>query len=619
MEKNLYIDASHPNETRVVLKSENNIEDYEYEGLKNTLIKNNIYLGKVSRIEPSLQAAFVDFGRDRHGFLSFNDIQSDYYQIPKSDLEIIKQQEEQAREELSKEVEAKEEKNLAEGKLEIDDPLEVEKETNEIQQSELANDNTQIELSENENSDEVVNEITEGEISKPKIKPFRFKRYKIQEVIKPNQVILVQVIKDERGQKGAALSTFISIAGKYIVLMPNTPKGGGISRKIFNPADRKKIRSILNEIEIPKEMGLIVRTAGSNKTKNEINQDLETLKNTWNQIKDTALNSIAPSLVHQESEIIKRTLRDMYDENTKNVIIEGNEGYKKAQNFMKMMMPSHVKKIKKYRGKVPLFIEENIEQKLNQIFESEIKLNSGGYLVINPTEALVSIDINSGSSIKQKNVESTALDTNLEAAEEIARQIKIRDLSGLIIIDFIDMLSYGNRRMVERRLKEKCRTDRARIQIGRISNFGLLEMSRQRLRESAVKWKVELTDESFAQKLLKIVEIKSVLSKAKFVELKVCEKISDFLKENFVDDLTYFEKKNKMKIDIITDNSLIIPEYIIDLKNKSNKTIELVEHYEKLKNLEQQKVDEKLLNNKENKKFHKKKNFKKKFFKKKTK
>ena len=236
--------------------------------------------------------------------------------------------------------------------------------------------------------------------------------------------------------------------------MPNTPKGGGISRKIFNPADRKKIRSILNEIEIPKEMGLIVRTAGSNKTKNEISQDLETLKNSWDQIKNNALNAIAPSLIHQESEIIKRTLRDMYDENTKSIIVEGNEGYKKAQNFMKMMMPSHAKKIKKYRGKVPLFIEENIEHKLNQIFESEIKLNSGGYLVINPTEALVSIDINSGSSIKQKNVESTALDTNLEAADEIARQIRIRDLSGLIIIDFIDMLSYGNRRMIERRLKE---------------------------------------------------------------------------------------------------------------------------------------------------------------------
>jgi ribonuclease E len=601
MEKNLYIDASHPNETRVVLKSDNNIEDYEYEGLKNNLIKNNIYLGKVSRIEPSLQAAFIDFGRERHGFLSFNDIQSDYYQIPRSDLEIIKQEEEKAREKLSKEVEEKEEKDLAEGKLEIDESLDIDKSE-----------------SSEKNSSESVDplENTKEENGKKFEKRSNFKRYKIQEVIKPNQVILIQVIKDERGQKGAALSTFISIAGKYIVLMPNTPKGGGISRKIFNPADRKKIRSILNEIEIPKEMGLIVRTAGSNKTKNEINQDLETLKNTWDQIKNSAINSIAPSLVHQESEIIKRTLRDMYDENTKNIIIEGNEGYKKAQSFMKMMMPSHVKKIKKYRGKIPLFIEENIEQKLNQIFESEIKLNSGGYLVINPTEALVSIDINSGSSIKQKNVESTALDTNLEAAEEIARQIKIRDLSGLIIIDFIDMISFGNRRSVERRLKEKCRSDRARIQIGRISSFGLLEMSRQRLRESAVKWKVELTDESFAQKLLKIVELKSVLNKASFVELKVCEKISDFLKENFVNDLTYFEKKNKMIIDIITDNSLIIPEYIIKIQNKSKKTVELVEYYEKLKNLKEQKIKDNIVKTQVKKNFIKKKVYKKKFYKK---
>ena len=609
MEKNLYIDASHPNETRVVLESNKNIEDYEYEGLKNNLIKNNIYLGKVSRIEPSLQAAFIDFGRERHGFLSFNDIQSDYYQIPKSDLEIIKQEEEKAREELSKKVEAKEEKDLAEGNLEIDDPIEKPENSEEVLNEEKLGNNSFIETEnlENKNNDNSKEKKVE--------KSFKFKRYKIQEVIKPNQVILVQVIKDERGQKGAALSTFISVAGKYIVLMPNTPKGGGISRKIFNPADRKKIRSILNEIEIPKEMGLIVRTAGSNKTKNEISQDLDTLKNTWNQIKDNALNSIAPSLIHQESEIIKRTLRDMYDENTKNIIVEGNEGYKKAQNFMKMMMASHVKKIKKYRGKIPLFIEKGIEQKLNQIFDSEVKLSSGGYLVINPTEALVSIDINSGSSIRQKNVESTALDTNLEAAEEIARQIKIRDLSGLIIIDFIDMLNYGNRRLVERRLKEKCRSDRARIQIGRISNFGLLEMSRQRLRESAVKWKVELTDESFAQKLLKIVELKSVLNKAKFVELKVCKKISDFLKENFMEDLTYFEKKNKMRIDIITDNTLIIPEYIIDFKNKSKKTIELVEYHEKLKNLEQQKEENKITEIKE-KKFNKKKKFKKNFYKK---
>jgi ribonuclease E len=589
MEKNLYIDASHPNETRIVLKSDNKIEDYEYEGIKNNLIKNNIYLGKVSRIEPSLQAAFIDFGREKHGFLSFNDIQSDYYQIPKSDLQIIKEEEEKVREELSKENEAKEEEDIAKGKFEIDDPIEKEV---------------------NENKDNL------EEKEKKKEKKFKFKRYKIQEVIKPNQVILVQVIKDERGQKGAALSTFISVAGKYIVLMPNTPKGGGISRKIFNPADRKKIRSILNEIEIPKEMGLIVRTAGSNKTKNEIDHDLNTLINLWNQIKDNAINSIAPTLIHQESEIIKRTLRDMYDENTKDIIVEGNEGYKKAQNFMKMMMPSHVKKIKKYRGKTPLFFQEGIEQQLNQIFDSEIKLNSGGYLVINPTEALVSIDINSGSSIKQKNVEGTALDTNLEAADEIARQIKIRDLSGLIIIDFIDMLSYGNRRLVERRLKEKCRSDRARIQIGRISNFGLLEMSRQRLRESAVKWEITLTDESFAQKLLKLVELKAIENKAKFVELKVCKKISDFLKENFIEDLTYFEKKNKLKIDIITDTNLIIPEYIINAKNKSKKTLELTENFKELKNLDQQKKDDNVIDLKIKKKFKKKTYRKKNFFKK---
>ena len=615
MEKNLYIDASHPNETRVVLKSGENIEDYEYEGLKNNLIKNNIYLGKVSRVEPSLQAAFIDFGRDRHGFLSFNDIQSDYYQIPQSDLAKIKEEEEKAREELLKKSELEEQKNINEGNLDINDPVEVKLE------SEFET-NDQI----TEGSDTPITDATQVDGDKEQPSPalhgrkpetrFRSKRYKIQEVIKPNQVILIQVLKDERGQKGAALSTFISIAGKYIVLMPNTPKGGGISRKIFNPGERKKIRTILNDIVIPKEMGLIVRTAGSNKTKNDIDHDLQTLIKTWNEIKENALNSIAPSLIHQESDIIKRTLRDMYDEDTNNIIIEGNEGYKKAQNFMKLMMPSHVKKIKKYREKVPLFFKENIEEKLNQIYDSEIKLKSGGYLVINPTEALVSIDINSGSSIKQKNVESTALDTNLEAAEEISRQIKIRDLSGLIIIDFIDMLSFGNRRLVERKLKEQCRTDRARIQIGRISTFGLLEMSRQRLRESAVKWKVTLTDESFAMKILKLVEVKAVLTKAKFVELKICEKISDFMKENFIEDLKYFEEKNLIKIDIIADNSLIIPEYIIDLQNKTKKTIEIVQHIEKLKNLEEQKKEVKSFESPIKKKPYKKPFFKKKFFKK---
>ena len=611
MEKNLYIDASHPNETRVVLKSGDNIEDYEYEGLKNNLIKNNIYLGKVSRVEPSLQAAFIDFGRERHGFLSFNDIQSDYYQIPQSDLIKIKEEEEREREELLKESEKEEQKNINEGNLNINDPVEAQP----VLDLEL-NTSEELVASEEAIIDRGVKEIPEIENVKKPQSRFRAKRYKIQEVIKPNQVILVQVLKDERGQKGAALSTFISIAGKYIVLMPNTPKGGGISRKIFNPGERKKIRTILNEIVIPKEMGLIVRTAGSNKTKNDIDHDLQTLIKTWNEIKETALNSIAPSLIHQESDIIKRTLRDIYDEDTNSIVIEGNEAYKKAQGFMKLMMPSHVKKIKKYREKTPLFFKENIEEKLNQIYDTEIKLKSGGYLVINPTEALVSIDINSGSSIKQKNVESTALDTNLEAADEISRQIKIRDLSGLIIIDFIDMLSFGNRRLVERRLKEKCRTDRARIQIGRISTFGLLEMSRQRLRESAVKWKVTLTDESFSLKILKMVEVKAVLTKAKFVELKICQKISDFMKENFIEDLKFFEEKNLIKIDIIADNTLIIPEYIINLQNKSKKTIEIVEHFEKLKNLEDQKKEAKTYEISNKKKPLKKKPFfKKKFYK----
>ena len=554
MEKNLYIDASHPDETRVVLKENGNIEDYEYETIKNNLIKNNIYLGKVSRVEPSLQAAFIDFGRERHGFLSFNDIQSDYYQLPSSDLEKIKKEEEKLREELAKKSEEED--------ISIKDS-ETSSEDNKEKKNELDNQ-------------------TNSDFNKSKIPS---KRYKIQEVIKPNQVILVQVLKDERGLKGAALTTFISIAGKYIVLMPNTPKGGGISRKIFNFGDRKKIRSILNEIKIPKEMGLIVRTAGSNKTKNDIEYDLSSLIDNWNKIKESAMNSIAPALIHQESDIIKRTLRDIYDDDTKNIIIQGNEGYQKAKNFMKILMPKSVKKIKKYRDKEPLFIKEKIEDKLNEIYDTQVKLNSGGYLVINPTEALVSIDINSGKSIKQKNVESTAVDTNLEAAEEIARQIKIRDLSGLIIIDFIDMMNFGNRKQVERKLKERCRKDRARVQIGRISSFGLLEMSRQRLRESSVQWNISLTNQSFAQKIIKLIEVKAIKSKAKIVNANIPEKIKNFLFDNFQKDLKYLEKKYKLKINLLGDKLLLVPEYEISLENKSKKVLEKIENKIEIKKI----------------------------------
>ena len=590
MSKNLYIDASHPNETRVVLKSDDNIEDYEYESVNNSLIKNNIYLGKVSRIEPSLQAAFIDFGRERHGFLSFNDIQSDYYQIPQNDLEKIKKEEEKVREELIKEDE-KTEQNF------IDENKNTEENNN----------------GENLNQDPLEKTPLENKIEQSKKeKRYPTKRYKIQEVVKPNQVILIQVLKDERGLKGAALTTFISIAGKYIVLMPNTPKGGGISRKIFNPADRKKIRKILNEIQIPKEMGLIVRTAGSNKTKNEIENDLNNLINIWNSIKEKAINSIAPNIIHQESDIIKRSIRDMYDEETQNVIVEGNEGYQKAKNYMKLVMPNNVKKIKKYRDKVPLFFKENIEFKLYQIFESGVKLKSGGYLVISPTEALVSIDINSGKSIKQKNVESTALNTNLEAAEEIARQIKLRDLSGLIIIDFIDMLNYSNKRLVERKLKDRCRADRARIQIGRISNFGLLEMSRQRLRESNVKWNLKLSNETFALKVIKLVELKTLETNAKIVKIYLNDKISNFIKESYYDDFNYFKRKNKIEINFFENNALGLDDYEIEFLSKTNKVIEKVEKISNLKKLEIFKPEAKNYN------INKKKFKKKKFYRKKT-
>ncbi len=579
MEKNLYIDASHPDETRVVLKENGNIEDYEFETTKNNLIKNNIYLGKVSRVEPSLQAAFIDFGRERHGFLSFNDIQSDYYQIPSSDLDKIKKEEEKLREELAKKSE-EEDISIKENEFSV----------NEEGKEKISEIENQV------NVDEKKNKIPS-------------KRYKIQEVIKPNQVILVQVLKDERGLKGAALTTFISIAGKYIVLMPNTPKGGGISRKIFNFGERKKIRSILNEINIPKEMGLIVRTAGSNKTKNDIEYDLSSLIDNWNKIKETAMNSIAPSLIHQESDIIKRTLRDIYDDDTKNIIVQGNEGYQKAKNFMKILMPKNVKKIKKYRDKEPLFIKEKIEEKLNEIYNTQVKLNSGGYLVINPTEALVSIDINSGKSIKQKNVESTALDTNLEAAEEIARQIKIRDLSGLIIIDFIDMMNFGNRKQVERKLKDRCRKDRARVQIGRISSFGLLEMSRQRLRESSVQWNITLTNPSFAQKILKLVEVKAVKSKAKIVNANIPDKIKSFLSDNFNKDLKYLEKNHKMKINLHGDKSLLVPEYEISFENKGKKILDKIENKIEIKKIS---IENKNRNNVI--KFVGKKKFKKKTF-----
>ena len=390
------------------------------------------------------------------------------------------------------------------------------------------------------------------------------------------------MIKEERGQKGAALTTFISLAGKYMVLMPNTPKGGGISRKIFNSSDRQKIRNILNEIEIPKSMGVIVRTAGANKTKNEIEKDFQNTLKTWEEIKEKALDSNAPSLVYEEGDIIKRTLRDTYDNDTKNVYVEGNEAYQKAKKFMKELMPKNVKNIKKYRGKIPLFHDAKIEKELNNIYEPTVKLKSGGYIVINPTEALVSIDINSGQSTKQMNIEKTALNTNIEAAEEIARQIKLRDLSGLIVIDFIDMVNFYNRRVVEKKMRESIRKDRARIQIGRISNFGLLEMTRQRLREASIKWETQLSLSSFSQKILKKIQYLAFIEKVKVVNTYVPEKVKIFIENNLLEELKYFQKKYTFDIKILSDDNFVIPEFKIDLLNKSKKLINSVENISKV-------------------------------------
>ncbi len=574
MEKNLYIDASHPNETRIVLKSSTSIEEYEFEDKNKLNFKNNIYLGTISRVEPSLQAAFVNFGRIKHGFLAFNDIQSDYYQIPSEDKEKIKDAEEKIRENL---------KNKAIEDLPNNKDSEK---TNGKSLEENEEDKNSINNNEEEKKKEYREELKSS---------YGLKRYKIQEVIKPGQVILIQVIKEERGQKGAALTTFASLAGKYIVLMPNTPKGGGISRKIFNSSDRQKIRNILNQIEIPKSMGVIVRTAGANKSKNEIEKDFQNTIKTWEEIRDRALNSNAPSLVYEEGDIIKRTLRDTYDDDTKNVYIDGSEAYQKAKKFMKELMPRNVKNIKKYRGKIPLFHDANIEKELNNIFEPIVKLKSGGYLVINPTEALVAIDINSGQSTKQMNIEKTALNTNLEAAEEIARQIKLRDLSGLIVIDFIDMMNFYNRRSVEKKMRESIRKDRARIQVGRISNFGLLEMTRQRLREGSISWETMLSLDSFAQKIIKKIELVSFTNKVKIIKTYIPEKVKLYIENNLSKEIEYFQKKYSFKIEFLADAKMVIPEYKIDLLNKSKKIINTVEDLDKVNLVKEISKDKKKL------------------------
>ena len=532
MATRMLIDARHPEETRVAVLKGNRIEEFDFESAEHKQIKGNIYLAKVTRVEPSLQAAFVDFGGNRHGFLAFSEIHPDYYQIPAQDREALLAEEQAAAEEEAKlrAEEDDEDGNSADDQDDEED--EDEGGLEEIDTSEKDDVSTiedgHVENGEDDSSDEDEDEDSDDsdddnddqggngrnrrrgrgrgrapkgrrsqnrgsgsrakEIDEARAKRQALRRrYKIQDVIQRRQVLLVQVAKEERGNKGAALTTYLSLAGRYCVLMPNSSHGGGISRKISNGGDRKRLKSIVSDLSLPRTMGLIVRTAGLSRTKTEIKRDFDYLARLWDEIRERTLGSAAPSMIHSDSDLIKRAIRDIYNREIEEVIVEGEAGYKAAKSFMKLLMPSHARRVKNYNDPVPLFQRYGAEDQLSAMYDPMVQLKSGGYLIINPTEALVSIDINSGRSTKEHGIEQTALHTNLEAAKEIARQLRLRDMAGLVVIDFIDMERIGNVRKVERCMKDALKNDRARIQVGRISGFGLMEMSRQRLRTGVLE------------------------------------------------------------------------------------------------------------------------------------
>jgi ribonuclease E len=518
MATRMLIDARHPEETRVAVLKGNRIEEFDFESAEHKQIKGNIYLAKVTRVEPSLQAAFVDFGGNRHGFLAFSEIHPDYYQIPHADREALIA-EEQAHAEEEAALRAAEDEfgdNLEErddfdeheldGVEEIDTSEKDEVSTIEDGHVENGLDDEADEESgeaseeEEESSDEQSRSrggrgrrqgrggarAKEADELRAKRQALR-RRYKIQDVIQRRQVLLVQVVKEERGNKGAALTTYLSLAGRYCVLMPNSSHGGGISRKISSGADRSRLKQIVAELSLPRSMGLIVRTAGLQRTKTEIKRDFDYLARLWDEIREKTLASSAPAMIHSDSDLIKRAIRDIYNRDIEEVVVEGEEGYRSARAFMKLLMPSHVRRVKPYADPVPLFQRYGAEDQLSAMYDPVVQLKSGGYLVINPTEALVSIDINSGRSTKEHGIEATALNTNLEAAREIARQLRLRDMAGLVVIDFIDMEYGSNVRKVEKAMKDALKNDRARIQVGRISGFGLMEMSRQRLRTGVLE------------------------------------------------------------------------------------------------------------------------------------
>ena len=604
MTTRMLIDARHQEETRVAVVKGNKIEEFDFESSEHKQLKGNIYLAKVTRVEPSLQAAFVDYGGNRHGFLAFSEIHPDYYQIPREDREkLLAEEAEHAAEEAALRAQEEEEDDSpadmvrSEATEELDTALvEVDKDdsvdTIDVNEGEMPEENSgdEDDDEDDDDSDEDSSDDNDdgkgkgdgrrgrggrnkgrGKSSMPKAsdqarqkRMALRKRYKIQDVIQRRQVVLVQVVKEERGNKGAALTTYLSLAGRYCVLMPNTSHGGGISRKINNAGDRKRLKSIIGDLNLPTSMGCIVRTAGLSRTKPEIKRDFDYLARLWDEIREKTLSATAPSLIHSDSDLVKRAIRDIYNREIEEVLVEGASGYTAAKNFMKLLMPSHSKRVKSYADPVSLFQRYGVEDQLSAMYSPEVQLKSGGYLVINPTEALVSIDINSGRSTREHGIEATAVKTNMEAAAEIARQLRLRDMAGLVVIDFIDMDRSGNVRKVERAMRDALKNDRARIQVGRISSFGLMEMSRQRLRTGVLEASTKVcphcegtglvrTASSAALSVLRLLEEEAAKGKASQITLRTSQEACIYVLNSKRHEIEDIERRYGVSIEIVPD------------------------------------------------------------------
>jgi ribonuclease E len=569
----MLIDARHREETRVAVVKGNRIEEFDFESAERKQLKGNIYLAKVTRVEPSLQAAFIEYGGNRHGFLAFSEIHPDYYQIPKEDREaLLREEAEHAAEEAALREEADEEDADHDEDHDHDGDFEVVEHADEDEEGAEAGEGEETGEEPGEGqgrrrrgrgrkgNDDQVEALRQRRMSLRR-------RYKIQDVIRRRQVLLVQVVKEERGNKGAALTTYLSLAGRYCVLMPNTAHGGGISRKISSSADRKRLKSIMADLKLPPTMGCIVRTAGLQRTKTEIKRDFDYLARLWDEIREKTLQSSAPALVYGDSDLIKRAIRDIYNRDIEEVIVEGEEGYRHAKDFMKLLMPSHAKKVKHYSDAVPLFQRAHVEDQLSAMYHPVVQLKSGGYLVINPTEALVSIDINSGRSTREHNIEQTATATNLEATQEIARQLRLRDMAGLVVIDFIDMDHGSNVRKVEKAMKEALKNDRARIQVGRISPFGLMEMSRQRLRTGVLEASTVTcphcegtglvrTASSSGLSALRLIEDEAARGRGSQITLRCSQEAAFYVLNKKRADIAEIEDRYGVTVEILSDGEL---------------------------------------------------------------